>query len=934
MTIPSRPWLTWTSLLIVAACGNDGAPTSSPDAGPEDASVSRPDADASPIADARGDAGSRDADVGPSGADAGDSGDAGAESDGIPVPGLTGPVTVRFDAQGVLHVECSTPEDCMAAQGYFHAAHRFGQMDLSRRAVQGRLTELYWAIGAGQQTFDQDVEARTVFADRGGRPLWERLRERASERTLGYLDAYARGVNAWIRDLNAGENDARLTRDWALFSNRIEPWTVDDSISTVLLLAESLTNNVDNDLAYSQLAATLSAEELVDLFPLTPATSEVIDPDAVATRARGAHPAVEAERRALLEQVRSYQSWLRQRSHAVGAALAKLGPVDPHDRAIGSNNWVIRGSGTAEGTTLLANDPHLPLTNPALWYLVNLDASSGERDFHIAGVSFPGFPGILLGQNQHVSWGATTTVLDQTDAYREEVVFEGGQPVGVRFQGETVPFVVDPETFADPLTGDDMTMDLLYVPHHGPVIDLDPTQGTAVTLRWSAQEVGTDVEVFPDLWEARTVDEARTALEGATSLGQNFVVIDGDDNIGWFPYSSVPSRPWASPATPPWGILDGASGDFEWGDPIPLAQLPQARNPAQGWILTANNDMTGNLQDGDPTNDGAPYLQAAVATGYRALRAANQVREDLGRHDVSSMQAIQADVYSQMGADTVPAILALLTGAESGLNARAETVRDALSGWAFECPSGLEGVDPQASAPVDDANVRAESLGCLAYHVVWSRLLHAVFGDELARAGYPRDSARDEALARYLRAPESFAGGPYWDDVSTLDAVETSSVVIAEVLNASGEALARYLGGDTSRWQWGRLHTVTLRAADGRPITDGPFANDGGWYTVDVANPSFAKFRSSRGGDGFTSSFAHTAGASMRLVCVTSADRPGQAPACTIDLPGRQRFFDDVPTEQQLMRQHWLPNDPFPLRFERASVLDATVETMTLIDAD
>ena len=159
--------------------------------------------------------------------------------------------------------------------------------------------------------------------------------------------------------------------------------------------------------------------------------------------------------------------------------------------------------------------------------------------------------------------------------------------------------------------------------------------------------------------------------------------------------------------------------------------------------------------------------------------------------------------------------------------------------------------------------------------------------------------------------------------------------MVVAALNDAGAALEQDLGADESRWQWGRLHTVTLTPNDGRPITEGPFANDGGWYTVDVANPSFAKFSASRGGDGFTSNFAHTAGASMRLVCATAQSRPTEPPRCTIDLPGRQRFFSGaVPAEADLMERHWLPNEPFPLRFSADDVTAAAIEMVELRPAE
>jgi penicillin amidase len=910
--------------LSLGACAGEDAPNGGgggADAG-ADAEVGATEVDAGLDAapDATLDAGADDADGPVDAADATAADDGGAPDSGPPereltITGLAEPVEVRFDAQQVLHVRAASEEDAFVAQGYFHAAHRFGQMDFSRRAARGDLTELYRLIGFGNQTFAQDVQARRVHATRSGRPLWDVLLEAASPRTRSYLEAYTRGVNAWIADRAAGRNGARITDDWQVFSGSIEAWTVEDTVATVLLLVEALTNSVDNDIAFARGAARLSAAEVLDLFTLIPAASAVIDPDVTPSRAR------EAPDAPALAALKRHQAWLRGRTAGLDAVAAKLGP--PPDRAIGSNNWVLRASETADGTTLLANDPHLPMTNPALWYVV--DIAGG--DLHVAGLSFPGFPGILIGQNEDIAWGTTTTVLDQADAYLEEVVVEAGEPVGVRFRGETVPFVVDVETFTDP-SGQPVTQELLYVPHHGPVLDLDLGRQIATTLRWAAQDMGTDVEVFPDLWSASSIDDARAALEGATALGQNFVVMDDADNVGWFPYNAVPSRPWASLEAPPWSALDGASGDFEWGAYLPLSQLPQAQNPTRGWIATANNDMTGNLRDGDPTDDGTPYWQGPVAAGYRAQRIAAVLASGAGSHDADAMRALQADVHSAFGEATVPALLDVLGATPVGLDDRGARVRDALADWDFGCPTGVDGADPAGPATTDVAEARA-SRGCLAFHVVWARLLHGVFGDELQRAGWPRSNPRDEALVLQLTDPGALAGGPYWDDVGTAE-VEGAAEIVVRALNAAGDALTEELGADPDAWRWGRWHTVSLQPPDGRPLVEGPFANDGGWYTVDVAGPSVARFRLGRSPDGFTTDFSHGSGPSTRLVCALASGEPARPPACTLSLPGRQRAFDDVTEEADLMRRHWLPNAPFPLRFNDDEVDAATMEIVRL----
>jgi penicillin G amidase len=892
----------WKTAFIAGIAGllacSDGDPDPAPDAG------NGPGTDGGP------------GDLGSAGTDGGPNPDGGTNPSSFEIPGLDDPVTVRFDARGILHAECATPEDCMAVEGYFHAAHRFGQMDFRRRAAQGRLTELYRTIGFGSATISQDRQARAVFSTRTGEPMVDQLLDAASNETLGYLRAYTQGVNAWIDDLRNGRNGARVTEDWAAFEDLVEDWTVRDSASTVLLLINSLTNRASSEIAYGQAALALDTAQLADLLTQVPATQTAISPDASGTRSLQRDPKAKLD---TLRQLEALQGRLSKAAFALSSASKALPHRDPKQAGVGSNSWVVSAAGSTDGKTLLANDPHLDLSLPAIWYLVNLDAG----DFHVAGASFPGFPGILLGRNDNIAWGATTTNLDISDVYIEDVVVQNQQPVGVSFRGNTVPFTVRMETFANPDGGEDLTEPLLFVPHHGPVLELDAASRTALTLRWSAQDAQSDIDVLTNIWNSDSVAQFRSALEGSTTFGQNFVAIDRNDNIGWYPYNSVPSRPWASLAAAPWAPLPG-NGDFEWGEPIPLEDLPQAENPARGWIVTANNDMTGALFDGDPTNDGAPYLQGSVAVGFRAQRAADLVREGFGSHTLESMQTVQSDVVSLMGLATKDAILAQL-GAEPNLSPNGSQVRDLIQSWQGSCPTGLEDATPDPFTPSASEAERAEARGCAAFHVLWTRLLNGVFGDELSRAGYPRANAEQEALVRYLLAPQTFLGGSYWDDVRTGGVEETAADVVTRAFDDAGAALEEYLGSDPADWLWGRIHTVTLQIDDGRAFADGPFANDGGWYTVDVANPSNATFRPERVGlgDGFTSDFSHGAGASMRFACEADAATLD----CVISLPGAQRGPVEGAESFDLMPR-WLENDAFPLLFDAEEVSSAAVETI------
>src|SRR5690606_12151442 len=214
-----------------------------------------------------------------------------------------------------------------------------------------------------------------------------------------------------------------------------------------------------------------------------------------------------------------------------------------------------------------------------------------------------------------------------------------------------------------------------------------------------------------------------------TTVGQNFVVIDRDGHIGWFPYNRLPTRPWASAELPPWLPLPG-DGSAEWGEPIPYSELPQAMDPPAGFIATANNDMTGALADGDPTDDGYPFMQSFVDIGYRHQRIVDLL-DATEQHDLASMQAIQADVRSLVGEAVAPEVVEALDGEE--LEPAGQAVVDALAAWDYQCPTGLAASDPDAP-PAEDAAELASARGCAAFHVLWPHLRELTFGDELDAA--------------------------------------------------------------------------------------------------------------------------------------------------------------------------------------------------------
>lgn len=879
--------------LALSACGDDA------DTGPStDTDLDASDAvDGSAASDAA-DSGSGADVADDSGADAQTDADAGSgEPAGIEIAGLTAPVTARFDQWGVPHLSCQTDPDCAAALGYLHARDRFAQMDLRRRVTTGRLTEL-----VGSLALDNSVTNRGLFLTRDGRYLEQAALEYASPETLALLEAYSAGVNRWLAEVEAGT--ATLPDEYAyplVYEENIPPWTPADSIAAVLALVNQLTNDSAADASYGAAWDQLGAERAFELYaPWQTSAATTIDGFTGPGDAKRA--VTWAGRAELLDRARPALDEAYRRLRNAGAS-------DDSGQSLGSNNWVVSPSQTVGGNTLFSNDPHLGMSNPSVWYLAHVDArTDGTGAYNAAGLTLAGLPWVIIGQNENIAWGGTVAYFDLADLYVETLSDDGE---GVLFNGETVPFTEVDHTFVQ-ADGEPVTRTLLVVPQHGPVIAIDREAGTAVTLRWTGHDLSTDVNFLTELMGAANVTEARDALSLVTTIGQNWVVSDTSGNIGWFPYNTVPLRPWSTTASGlySWLPLPG-DGTAEWSGYWDLADLPQAFNPERGWVATANSDMTGALYDGDPTNDGWSPLQTLPDQAYRLQRIQQLLGEGAGLHTLQTMQTIVSDTYLAWGAQLLPGWVEVLDAAE--LTGPGAAVLGAISDWNLTCPTGLATTDP-AGAFSDDPVSARESIGCAAFSHLFYAARSGAFGDEFEQGEWVRFPG-NAAFIRLDQRPDTFtSGADYWDDVTT-EVVETRADVLIAAANAAGATLTETLGADPDGWRWGRVHTLTLAAdlfsAFGIPNFDnGPHANDGNLWTVDVAAPV-----SPTSGD-----WSHASGASARLNC----EGASMGMRCTIQLPGGQRHYRDSANYADLL-ELYLRNEPTDLLFGAADVAAGTV---------
>ena len=849
-----------------------------------------------------------------------------AENDGEPrpvnwdvrIPGMEGTARASFDEHGVLHVRCLTDGDCLRVLGYFHASHRFFQMDLQRRMARGTLATL-----VGAYPISADVYNRLMFSTAEGEPIEEAIWGILGAEERALVEAYVQGVNAWLADLREGRNGVKLPQEYAVLNvvaEAIPEWEALDTLACARLMTYLLSASEDSEMAWGAAFSRLAAESVdaaVDLFTLRPAAKVYTLPQGEGPAAlRIARPEFDrASVAGLVERLARARPLLeRALAEREGTQL-----LFGYREAFGSNNWVVGPSRTKNGTAILANDPHLQLTSPPVFYLANIDAKSeGRGTLHVAGATFPGIPAVVIGRNERVAWGATVAFYDVTDVYVETLSEDGRSVV---FDGEEIPIVRREIGFRQ-RSGEAQLQVLEWVPHHGPIIQKDEESRMAITVRWTGHEPTNELRAFLDLHRAGSVEEAREALRSFEVGAQNWVLADAEGSIGWFPHARVPARPWASylPYTPddslpPWMPLPG-DGRAEWEGFLPEEQLPSAFDPEQGYLATANQDLTGQTENGDPTETGRPMLQNLCAPGLRMARIVDRL-EASTEHTVESNLQLQLDTHSLLGEWVVPFVLEVAEGAT--LSAEAEVLADVLRRWQFTCPTGLSGPRPD-SAPADDAAIRREASGCAAFHFYVQRLMRATFANRLQVAGIRTWEANQlvRPLLVALMRPEELVQTEeaFWSDLGT--EARTRDEVLLAALEEAGSEIARAWGADPEAWLWGKFHTVTMEVQPNQGmlaphLTVGPYAAPGGLFTVNVANPPVQV------GRGFT--FAH--GASLRIV-----SELGEGGVTTwVQLPGGRDTDTKGPYFAHLI-ENWLEGEPIRLLFDKAEVDEAAVVSL------
>ncbi|MFC7865115.1 penicillin acylase family protein [Streptomyces murinus] len=800
----------------------------------------------------------------------------------ITLDGLSGPVDVKRDGNGIPQIYASSDADLFMAQGYVQAQDRFYEMDVRRHMTAGRLSEMF-----GKSQVKNDEFLRTLG--------WERVAKQEYDTKLSasaksYLDAYSKGVNAYLKgksgkDISLEYAALNLTNDY-----KPQQWTPVDSISWLKAMAWDLRGNMQDEIDRALMTSRLGPQQIQDLYPEYPysrnkpivqegqydALTKSFEQSAAAgtpvgtgtttgtgttsgtgtstgtpgttgtngtTGATGATGATGSSAgttgatgsgpsgtsgSGLTSQLGGLYSSLDDLPTAVGV----------NGQGIGSNSWVVGGRHTITGKPLLANDPHLEASLPGVWYQMGLHCRtvSAKCQYDVTGYTFAGMPGVIIGHNADIAWGMTNSGVDVSDLYLEKVTAGG-----YLYDGKVRPFKTRQETIkvaggasktivvretqdGMPLLSD-RDDELVQVGKKATVAAAAPDRGDGygIALKWTALDAGASMDAIFALDKAGDWKDFRAAAAKFDVPSQNLIYADTRNNIGYTLPGKIPTRSAADDGSVP---APGWDPKYRWTGYIQQDELPYEYNPKRGYIVTANQAVV--------DKDKYPYtLTTDWGYGTRSQRITDLIESKIkggGKISTDDMRQMQLDDSSEIAKLMVPKLLKI--------NLSDKNVRDAqklLEGW--------------------DYTQDSDSAAAAYFNAVWRNVLKLAFGNKLPKelrvkgqclwvdkvdSTGPVDDDNTKVRECGMRAADQAQpdGGDRWFEVvrnlmnnpdsdwwktpkqGTRPAAKNMDQLFARAMIDARWELTAKLGKDIDTWNWGRLHRLFLK--NQTLGTDGP----------------------------------------------------------------------------------------------------------------
>ncbi|RZL17123.1 MAG: penicillin acylase family protein, partial [Pedobacter sp.] len=642
------------------------------------------------------------------------------------------PIEIAFDDKMIPHVFAQNDHDVYYAQGYVTAMHRLWQMDFQTRFASGRISEV-----VGEKAIEVDRYHRRMGMLYGAEKSMEGML--ADPKSKEMVLAYTEGINAYMASLK----HAQFPIEFKLLDYKPEKWT---PLKCALLLKQmSAVLAMESDEFYmTNILKKFGPVITKDLFPDYPYREDPIVPTGTKWNFDPLKvPSTPETFTQMFSTVRTRQK----------------------EEGIGSNNWAVSGAKTESGYPILANDPHLNLTLPSIWYQIQLNAP-GLNSY---GVSLPGAPGITIGFNQNIAWGVTNVAADVLDFY--EIKFKDNTHKQYWYNGEWKPTNIRLEKIRI-RNGLSKTDTVIYT-HHGPVVYMKKPAykgadnvPTGSALRWIAHDSSNELMTFYYLNRGKNYNDYRKALTYFTAPAQNFIFADINNDIAITPNGKFPLK-WRDQGK---FILDGSRPDNDWQGWIPAEQNPTVKNPPRNFVSSANQSST---------DTSYPYYINWEFAPYERGKRINDKLKGMNKITADSMRHLQMDSYSIFAQNILPTLLTRIDNTK--LNATQKEALNLAGKW--------------------NKYFEANEIGASIFDLWSKKLSDAIWEDEFKVDGVPmRQPSRDRTVELILNQPDA-----RWFDNITTPQKETLSMLVNSSFKAACDSLERKYGPIGADWNWANV---------------------------------------------------------------------------------------------------------------------------------
>ena len=688
----------------------------------------------------------------------------------IILKGLSSEVLILRDSFAVPHIYAATMEDVYMASGYVMAQDRLWQMDLLRRLTTGRLSEIF-----GKDMAEIDL----LFRSLGFSQKSEIVIDSAGVDVRKYLEAFSDGVNQYIN-----QRGKKLPPEFTILGYKPEPWEPVHSANLIGYMSWNLSMSWDIEAVLFKISQVVDEHKSNELIPDLNFQDK---PIFSGLELRGA----------IFEQ-ESVITRANQFISDFGLQILR-----------GSNNWAVSGERSTTGMPLMANDMHIELNAPGIWYQIHQVV---EGKLNVTGVAVPGQPFVVCGHNADIAWGMTNVMLDDMDFYIETL--HEKDTLKYLCNGEWLDMRVEEEIIK---TSEGLSITgYNRFTHRGPVIsEIKDIEDYVVSMRWIGREYSNELLSVYKFNKAKNWEDFRDAAKGFISIAQNIVYADKEGNIGLQTAAGVPIRE-GNPAM----FYRGDTSAYDWRGLVPFEELPYSYNPENGFVASANNRTAG------------PDYPHYISYWYDLPNRYETIVEKLSsreKHDRASFAEIQANQVSMFARKFTPVFLSGLSTYEERMTQLQKEAYSYLTEW--------------------DYNMDINSIASSIFDVIYLELVKAVFHDELGDDLF-REFIKKDLLPSYLLDRVRVTGESLWtNNVNTPDKQETFTDNIIEAFINAVDWLESRAGRKPEKWKWGKLHTLTLEHPLGSvkmldrafELNRGPFPTGGSYHTVSPYSYSFEK---------------------------------------------------------------------------------------------